>query len=77
MIWINKGASALEIGQRVKVRTTHRCLKGTWICTADAASTCDGYSVVKRGKKVWRLSPSYPVQIPLEEDPILGGAAAS
>lgn len=76
MIYIRKKAEDLKMGQLLKVCTTHGVMRGLFVCSVTAKEGKDGFATVQSqsGKGAWRLSPRYPVMIPLEDDPVLGGA---
>ncbi|HRJ10660.1 MAG TPA: hypothetical protein PK490_19745 [Prosthecobacter sp.] len=68
---IRTTASRLRKGQRVKLRTSAQM----WKCLESCAESKDGYACVAIGYHKQWLSPGYKVQVPLEDDPVLGGAA--
>lgn len=67
---MNTTASRLVKGQRVKLRHTRQM----WRCVQSCADSDEGYACVAIGAHKQWLSPGYKVQIPLEDDKVLGGA---
>lgn len=67
---IRTTAQRLKTGQRVKLRHT----KQMWRCVHAAADQADGYACIAIGESKQWLSPNYQVQIPVEDDAMLGGA---
>lgn len=70
MIMIQKTAQSLRKGQRVKLKHTSQM----WKCVASCKDSPDGYACVAIGYHKQWLSPGYKVQVPLEDDLVLGGA---
>lgn len=70
MIMLRTTAARLEPGQRVKLRHTKRL----WKCVQACSENKDGYACVAIGDQKQWISPGYKVQIPLEDDAVLGGA---
>jgi hypothetical protein len=67
---IRTTASRLRPGQRVKLRHSSQM----WKCLESCATSKDGYACVAIGYHKQWLSPGYAVQIPVEDDAMLGGA---
>lgn len=72
MMMMNTTASRLVKGQRVKLRHT----KQMWRCVQSCAGGKDGYACVAIGYHKHWISPGSKVQIPLEDDAVLGGGRA-
>ena len=68
MIWINKEARSLRPGQRVKLRH----MKQLWVCEEVACEANGSFAKITRGKRSQWLSRGWRVQIPIEDDAILG-----
>lgn len=70
VIMIQKTAQSLRKGQRVKLRHTTKM----WKCVTTCEESADGYACVAIGYHKQWLSPGFKVQIPIEDDVVLGGA---
>lgn len=70
MIMINTTVGQVKVGQRVKL--AH--MKQLWECK-EAATKSNGYTACfqRRTRRVW-YSRGWKVQVPLEDDSVLGGA---
>ena len=70
MIMMNTTASRLVKGQRVKLRH----MKQLWNCIEPASTRNGNFACIEhQGRRQW-LSSGCKVQIPLEDDAVLGGA---